>query len=171
LASLSDHNPYSGARRSLSNFTARQSAKLFVRRIGRPAHGARLSNNMNVTDVISKVARMPLDFYSSGDASMVSLLRATGYLGAREQITRDALTHYFETDGDALIGWVRLSQDNRGTPAWYLLEPQPSKGDDVWVVGHHPSGDRLSFASGAEACADFCVRWINAAADRLGSSG
>ena len=113
---------------------------------------------MNFTDVIYKV-------------SMVSLLQGTGYLGAREQITRDALTEYFATDGDALNGWVRLSQDNRGTPAWYLLEPQPSKKDDAWLVGHHPSGDRFRFASGAEACADFCVRWLNAAADRLGNSG
>jgi hypothetical protein len=68
---------------------------------------------MNVTDVISKVARMPLDFYASGDVSMVSLLLASGYIEARQRISIAALAAYFATDEDAVIGWVRLSKDNR----------------------------------------------------------
>jgi hypothetical protein len=115
---------------------------------------------MQINDVIAAIGRMPREFRRRQDASMLTLLQESGYLDYTRDITTEALQAYFAAHSDDLEGWVMNSYDNLSSPAWYVAEP--SVPADKWVVGYQPGTQRDYFESGAEACAVYVKRWLEA---------
>lgn len=117
---------------------------------------------MHTKDVIAAIGRMPREFRRRKDVSMVALLKESGYLRARSEVTVATLQIHFASHQEDLDGWVSSSRDNRSSPAWYVVEPRGS--DATWVVGRHPGSQREHFENGAEACAVYVNRWLDFAA-------
>ena len=117
---------------------------------------------MHTKDVIAAIGQMPREFRRRQDVSMLTLLKKSGYVDHPEEVTTAALQSHFENHTDDLEAWILNSDDNRSSPAWYVAEPSSAGGK--WVVGHQPGDRRDYFESGAEACAVYVKRWLEAAA-------
>jgi hypothetical protein len=117
---------------------------------------------MHSKDIIAAIGRMPREFRRREDVSMIALLKESGYLDCPDEVTIPALQAHFGTNSEDLEGWVLNSLDNRGSPAWYIAEPNGSSAK--WLVGHYPGEHREYFDSGAEACAVYVRRWLEATA-------
>jgi hypothetical protein len=114
-----------------------------------------------LSSVISAIGRMPTEFRSRGDVSMMQLLSDSGYLASQSAITIELLINHFVEHPEAVDAWLRLSWDNRGWPSWYLQDPQSENSRGMWVVGFHPGEHREYFERGADACAVFVKNKLN----------
>jgi hypothetical protein len=110
---------------------------------------------MELSSVVSAIGRMPTEFHSRVDVSMMQLLIDSGYLSNQSLVTIDLLSTYFAEHPEAVDAWLRQSWDNRGSPSWYLQDPQSENSQGMWVVGFYPGDHREYFERGAEACAVF----------------
>ena len=110
---------------------------------------------MKLSSVISAIGRMPTEFRSRGDVSVMQLLIDSGYLASQSAITIDLLRNYFAEHPEAVEAWLRLSWDNRSWPSWYLQDPRSADSQAMWVVGFYPGEHREYFEQGADACAVF----------------
>ena len=117
---------------------------------------------MQSDEVLSRVCRLPQEFRQRGDASMLTLVRASGYLRSPNAVTEESLERFFRENPDAVDSWVLESMDQRCAPAWYFLEPS---GDaHAWTVGYLTAESQrtreTSYGDGAKACAFFVKRWL-----------
>ena len=113
-----------------------------------------------LSKVISAIGRMPIEFKSRGDVSMVRLMRESGYLAEQSLVTVELLIAHFAQHPDDLDAWHRKSLDNRGSSSWYLLGPSESNFPGKWEVGFHPGENREYFDHGEDACALFVKNWL-----------
>jgi hypothetical protein len=110
---------------------------------------------MQLSSVVSSICRMPLEFKSRGDVSMLRLVAESGYLTNKALITVELLSAYFAKDPESIDAWLLQSLENRSSPSWYLLEPSAANAQGKWVVGFYPGQDREYFERGEDACAVF----------------
>ena len=108
---------------------------------------------------------MPIAVKERTDMSIVGLLRATGYLDTSETIAESSIETYLRAHPELVDAWVGYSEDQRGTPAWYLLESGDAYWhNEGWVVGFLPESGtpclEQKFTNGYEACAHFIKRYI-----------
>jgi hypothetical protein len=115
---------------------------------------------MELSLVLSAIGRMPTEFRSRGDVSMVQLVVESGYLLNQSLITVDLLSQYFVDHPEAVDAWLRNSLDNRGWPSWYLQDPSSATSQGKWVVGFHPGEHREYFERGSDACGVFVKKWL-----------
>jgi hypothetical protein len=115
---------------------------------------------MQVSKVVSAIGRMPIEFKSRGDVSMLRLVRESGYLANQSLVTVELLSAHFSEHPEDLDAWHSKSLDNRGSPAWYLLDPGDTNSRGKWVVGFFPGENREYFDHGEDACALFVKNWL-----------
>ena len=115
-----------------------------------------------MTDSVSKavkaVCHMPRDFQESGNVSMVTLLKESGYLQIAENITEQLLKAYFEQHQDLINAWLRNSEDTRSSPNWYFSKPNDQ--NRQWVVSFFPDGTTHRFSHAAQACAFYVKQYL-----------
>ena len=73
---------------------------------------------------------------------MLGLVRESGYLVHQSLVTVELLSAHFSEHPEDLDAWHKKSLDNRGSPAWYLLDPGDSNSQGRWVVGFYPGENR-----------------------------
>ena len=104
-------------------------------------------------DMIERLCRLPLDF-RRGNKSIVDLAAEAGYFDNRGALVRSDLSLFLSRHQDLIPAWVQYSEDQRCSPAWYLLEREGS-----YIVGLDPDQE-LSFPSSVEAFAEFILRLL-----------
>jgi hypothetical protein len=110
---------------------------------------------MQLSKVVSSVGRMPLEFKSRDNVSMLHLLAESGYLANQSLITVELLSAYFAAHPESVDAWLAQSLDNRSSASWYLLDPSADKSQGKWMVGFYPGERREYFERGEDACAVF----------------
>ena len=110
---------------------------------------------MQLSSVVTSIGRMPLEFKSRGNVSMMQLLAESGYLATQSLITVELLSAYFAEHPESINAWLLQSLDNRGSPSWYLQDPSAANAQGKWVVGFYPGERREYFERGEDACAVF----------------
>jgi len=115
---------------------------------------------MDIADVVAAIGRMPTEFRERGDISMMQLRKESGYSANPAAVTEAELARHFRTNPDQIDSWLIHSQDNRGVPAWCLLDPPAAKDRGLWVVGFYPGSRRYSFEAADEACAFYVKRYL-----------
>lgn len=114
-------------------------------------------------DVVRELCRFP-ENWRSGEWSMLDLLRVTGYEPTMKLTATEVKKHL--RDEPALVQeWLGYSQDQRCTPAWYIMECSPGR----FEVGQVPSGEQLWFTDPVEAVAEFAVRTLDLSGRSLGN--
>lgn len=92
---------------------------------------------------------------------MRELLKGCGYFRNPAAVSEKALRQFFIAHPEEINAWVALSQDQRGTPAFFIVASDETH---HWSVGmldsHGRHGHSHGFASGAEACAYFVKHWL-----------
>jgi hypothetical protein len=112
---------------------------------------------MQLSRVVSSIGRMPLEFKSRGNVSMLQLLAESGYLQNQSLVTVELLTAYFAEHPESIDAWLLQSLDNHGSPSWYLLDPSAANTQGKWAVGFYPGERREYFERGEDACAVFVM--------------
>ena len=127
-----------------------QGDQVWLRR-WRAARGSR-------ADLVRELCRCPVD-WKQGQWSMFDLLRATRYEPGRSTLTAAEVAECLRTEPNLVEEWLGYSQDQRGSPAWFVAERAPGR----FEVGRLPSGDQLWFTDRIEAVAAFVVRALDEA--------
>ena len=105
--------------------------------------------------VIAAVCRLPVDFRSVGDKSMLDLFQASGAGAVLDSITPEALAAHLRRHPELIEAW-RGDSDDRRTPSGPYLRA-PRRAGRPWIVGWHPEGTRLTYPDGPTACAAFIL--------------
>ena len=121
---------------------------------------------MKYDDTIAKICRMPRDFRTRGDVSMVELLQESGYAEYRELITEDLIREYVDTHRENIAAWQRYSDDQRCGPSWFFRNK---------TIGHVPISGKIElekeYPSEAEACAAYIKRMMEQFTDKRRTTG
>lgn len=111
----------------------------------------------SAAEVVTAVCRLPIDF-RRGNVSATALVRRSGYLAARHEVTVDRLADCLATDPDLVGAWLTWSEDNRSTPAWYI----EALGTGGFEVGYYDHGrtSQVAFDDRIRACAEYLFRYL-----------
>ncbi len=103
-----------------------------------------------VQETVAKVCAIPVAFRRDPDATLRSLLEASGYERFRDQVTVAELQRCLATHPDLLEAWLAYSEGKQVKTGWYL---------EGLVVGYYQAGQgmmsRERFPDPARACAEF----------------
>ena len=108
-----------------------------------------------MSDALSKVCSMPNDFMTSANKSMVQLLKDSGYMWHKDEVTQDEIIKFLKAHPDHTESWEGYSADKRSSTGWYLLRE-----GNIWTVGYFNIGGKereQRFNSSFEACAVFIL--------------
>jgi hypothetical protein len=108
---------------------------------------------MNESAVTNNVVYLIDRLYKSADASIYSLLKASGYFELHKQINKEEI-YYMLVDHPGCIGqWLTWSESKRTASGWYIRKGENGN----YFVGHHPRGDMTEreYHDVSEACAAF----------------
>lgn len=84
----------------------------------------------------------------------------------RSEVTTELLASCLRRHPDWIEAWFRWSDDQRWSPAFYLIEV----GDGAAELGYYDGSEgqpRRSFSDQAEAAAEFAIRTLGPVADQL----
>jgi hypothetical protein len=118
--------------------------------------------------VVEAVCRLPIDFESLGNVSEVELVRRSGYLDLRKQMTVDHLATCLRDHPDWVRAWFLWSDNQRSSPNWWLAGWISHE----YTLGYYdPKVDReappMRFDDKVEACAEYVSRAIASTADTI----
>ena len=119
----------------------------------------------SVGDVVLALCRFPIDERALG-LSPNELVRASGLAAVRSEVTTELLATCLRGHPDWTEAWFRWSDDQRWSPAFYLVEV----GNDAAELGYYDGSGRQprgSFPDRAEAAAEFAIRTLGPVADQL----
>ena len=106
--------------------------------------------------VVRAVCALAEDYRTFGDRTTVELVRRSGYLRHRADVSVDRLAACLAERPEWVASWFAFSEDGRGTPRWYLRECGPTEFEVGSVDGKlHSLG---SFADRVVACAEYVHR-------------
>jgi hypothetical protein len=106
-------------------------------------------------DVVARICSIPGELKVIGNASIIELILASGYLGHEESVTQEAIMSCLLANPALIETWEIYSLDKRSSPGWYLMHDEK-----VWNVGYINKGikeNERHFASAPEACAVFII--------------
>jgi hypothetical protein len=114
--------------------------------------------------ILDSLCRMPADFHERGNVSMVALLTESGYDPARSGISETTIEEHLRQHPELVPIWVHYSEDQRCSPAWYLVGPGAGlDGQQSWCVGFYAPQGRLperAFPNEFAASAFFIMRQV-----------
>jgi hypothetical protein len=122
---------------------------------------------MNIEKVVEAVCSMAKDHNQRGDVSIVTLIEESGYSSVSTVVTEQAIENILRKQPDLIDSWLLYSENQRGTPSWYIQRPSgiPLIGNK-WIVGFMPGNDDrrkeiFKFKDGFQACAFFIKKFSN----------
>lgn len=113
-----------------------------------------LREGLKVEEVVSRLCRMPIDFYGGRSKSMLQLVSESGVDWCPAALTVQNLAAYIANHTEVIEGWLRWSQ--KPLPSGWYFERQGS----AFVVGFYPNGEELKIEEPAVACAEYMVREV-----------
>jgi hypothetical protein len=114
-------------------------------------------------ETVDAVCRLPIDYASFRIYSTVELLRRSGYLAVRSEITVDHLAASLAERPDWVDAWVARSAEARARTYWFIRECGPEEWEVAWFDG---SANRrsTSFGDRTRACAEYVLRELESIA-------
>ncbi len=115
-------------------------------------------------NTLEAVCRMAESLRRRQDISMAALLKESGYSLNSAAVTPVSVESYLRAHPELVPVWSAYSEDQRGTPACYLVCRNARVGELEWVVGYMggPGAaptERL-FPDEYSACAYFICRTV-----------
>jgi hypothetical protein len=114
--------------------------------------------------VVAAVCRLPLDFHSIHTMSGVDLVRRSGYLSVRSDVTVERLSQCLREHPDWVNQWFAWSDDTRGSPAWRVFEKRSGQ-FHLSYYDEPGSPPPMVFTDKVQACAEYVHREIEEIAD------
>ena len=108
---------------------------------------------MAADDVVESICRMPLDFKSEGNVTMIDLMRSSGYLQDPDAVNEARLEEFFRKRPELISAWEAES-DQRTRHCWSLSR----RGEKDWVVDYPNRRKYSVFDDGFKACAFYVKR-------------
>jgi hypothetical protein len=110
--------------------------------------------NLNANDIIEQIVRLPGQFHSLGNVSMVSLLEATGYFVLHDQISEADIRAALVRCPECVQQWFQYSEDKR-TSGWYLTHNDEGCYEIGYVTQRGDCQQRVVYQERVDACAAF----------------
>ena len=113
----------------------------------------------SAVEVLKRVVSLPRTFRDVQTMSMPQLLRASGYPGVEAQLTVEAIANALRQQPESVEDWLRLSEDNRGTPWWYFIKS--GAGYEVAFLDKKAKATkRETYTDPSLACANFIQKHL-----------
>jgi hypothetical protein len=114
--------------------------------------------------VVSAVCSLAEDYRTFGDRTTVELVRRSGYLAHRSDVTVDRLADCLSANPMFVRAWFGWSDDTRANAHWYLRKCGPGAFEVGFLdgAGIHSV---LAFDDEVRACAEYVNRAIADLAD------
>ena len=114
----------------------------------------------SIEAIVAELVILPERFHRLGNASILSLLEATGYFGLHDQISESDIRAALLRCPERTQEWMQYSGDKRTSSGWYVTQ----KEEDCYEVGYFTErGDRrrrVVYEKRIDACAAFIKREI-----------
>jgi hypothetical protein len=109
--------------------------------------------------VVSAVCGLAEDYRTFGNRTAVELVRRSGYLAYRSDVTVDRLAECLATNPAFVRAWFAWSDDTRANARWYLRECGPASFEVGFLdgAGIHSV---VAFDDEVRACAEFVDRVV-----------
>ena len=107
---------------------------------------------MNTAAAVERLCHLPRDF-RRGDKSAFQL--ASEVQIDTQSLDAAAIAKVLIAHPDLIDDWFRWSEDQRSSPAYYLVEER-----GTFVVGRFPGQERMVFSDRIAACADFVLKYV-----------
>jgi len=114
-----------------------------------------------VTDVIVKVASLPVDLHEVQNSSFYELLRDTGYFEMCNSVSESEIANVLLGNLELVEKWFEWSENKRTSDGWYLLK---NKNGNYEVGRIYKNGTKevsLEFCDKISACAAYIKREID----------
>ena len=125
-----------------------------------------------LSTVIKLVCDIPVTFTARGNVSVFTLLQESGYAKYKARLSEQDIAVHLREHPSLISAWVGLSEDQRCTSAWYLVEPNTENdGNVLWKVGYintTGTGTESSFIDSYSACAYFVMKLAEQVTNRAG---
>jgi hypothetical protein len=120
----------------------------------------------NAENVVLAICRLPVDSRLIMSVSAVDLVRRSGYMAVRSEITVERLATCLRAHPDWVDGWFGWSEDSRAFPDWYAKESEPGR-YQVGYIDRPPRQPPMTFTDRVQACAEYVYREIESMADLI----
>ena len=114
--------------------------------------------------VVSAVCSLAEDYRTFGDRSAVELVRRSGYVAHRSDVTVDRLAECLAANPGFVRAWFARSDDTRANAHWYVRKCGP-KSFEVGFLDGSGIHSVLAFDDEIRACAEYVHRTIAGIAD------
>jgi hypothetical protein len=114
--------------------------------------------------VVTAVCSLAEDYRTFGDRTTVELVRRSGYLAHRSDVTVDRLAECLAANAAFVRAWFAWSDETRANAHWYLR----ACGEASFEVGYLDGGGVRSvveFDDEVRACAEYVHREVARIAD------
>jgi hypothetical protein len=111
-------------------------------------------------DLVTRICRLPLEFKTRGNVSVIQLLDEFGYQASPTSLTVDAVSAVLRQSPELTDAWLGYSEDKRTSSGWYVMQREA----DSFEIGYHPGSERIVVRGRESACAEFIVREVRSIA-------
>lgn len=116
--------------------------------------------NLKKADAVAQVVTLPRRFHNLGNASILSLLEATGYFRLHDLISEADIQAALVRSPEYIREWMQYSEDKR-TSGWYFTRND----EDCYEVGYTTEcgncQQRVVYDKETDACAKFVKHEID----------
>ena len=114
-------------------------------------------------ETVDTVCRLPTDYASFRIYTAVELLRRSGYVAVRSEVTVERLAASLAAHPDWVEAWFAWSAENRARMHWFIRDCGPEKWEIAWFDGD-ANRRSMSFADRTRACAEYVLRELESIA-------
>jgi hypothetical protein len=115
--------------------------------------------------VVEAVCSLAEDYRTFGNRTAVELVRRSGYLAHRSDVSVDRLAECLATNPSFVRAWFAWSDDTRANGHWYLRECGPGS-FEVGFLDSAGITSVVAFDDAVRACAEYVQRVVAVIADR-----
>lgn len=116
---------------------------------------------MDSSTIAAKLILLPRKFTESGNKSLYTLLKETGYRELKTQVAVQDIREALAVDPECATEWMQYSEDKRCSAGWYFKQEAPKK----FVVGYLDDGTSSEslgqYTDSLDACAAFIKNEID----------
>ncbi len=114
-------------------------------------------------ETVDTVCRLPIDYASFRIYTAVELLRRSGYVGVRSEVTVERLAASLAAHSDWVDAWFAWSAETRSRTHWFIRDCGQEEWEVAWFDGD-ANRRSMAFANRTRACAEYVLRELESIA-------
>jgi len=114
---------------------------------------------MNTDNLIQTIIELPRQFYKSGDKSIRTLLKESGYFETFDKITENNIANKLQASIEIINDWILWSENKRSSSGWAFFESN-NKHYIVEYISNGTKSDTHEYSDKRIAYAAFIKREI-----------